>query len=593
MKIKNKILHILKKNSQGLSISEIAKKSNVHRHTASRYILELKAKEVINIRKVGPTKLCFYNEKNIKGFSSIIPLLLIASFIFISLLYFHPIQSFDKTNPSANIINTQSYPTQYGNWTINFATNGTSDLIIAPSDGTSWKDIEPIEVLCGNVPVQFQKKSDYIFVPKYSCSEDSTLINKVLTSGVHNLKFNFGSSSSYAHNLAGQTICEVPFSNIVYEFNDSSGQDILTIDSSGNLYIKASSVNPSAASIPSSTNGFGISVSGTNEFMFNRTHAYLKGTINDGSVPSAGANDVLIRNASDGTNLTLFQGTGNLYTLGAAVYQGGQAGCSDEIACGDGSYSDWNGTRDWLCNITSFGCDFYNFNPDKDCTTLCKGAQPGTGCSSGSCTWGTDCNLECQGTSGDANCKRYNSCSGGSCAGTTNCPANYHCSSGSGCVNSPSIQCNTTDFCSDSTTRCTGKTCDGSGNCNVADDCAACPTSCVSGNNCKDYTGNCANGVCTISNCAVGKYCTGGSCTSGACNSDAHCADDLAGDNRWCTGNSCNGNGGCTTDYGCTCNVDHCGAICDINHPCGGDDCCDPRGCFCYDPGGAACPAII
>jgi len=44
MKIKNKILHILKKNSQGLSISEIAKKSNVHRHTASRYTLELKAR---------------------------------------------------------------------------------------------------------------------------------------------------------------------------------------------------------------------------------------------------------------------------------------------------------------------------------------------------------------------------------------------------------------------------------------------------------------------------------------------------------------------------------------------------------------------
>lgn len=748
---------------------------------------------MINIRKDGPTKLCLYNGKNIKGFSSIIPLLVIASALFISLLYFYPILSYNQINPSANIINTQSYPTQYGNWTINFVTNGTSDLSIIPSGGTSWKDIEPIEVLCGNVPVQFQKKPDRIFVPKYFCPDDSTLINKVLTSGVHALKFTFGSSSSYAHNLAGQTICEVPFTNIVYEFNDSSGQDVLTVDSSGNLYIKASTVTENSASVPSSTNGLSISVSGTNELMLNRTHAYLKGTINEGSVPSAGSNDVLIKNATNGVNLTLFNGTGYLFTLGTAVYNGSQAGCPSDTSdwvcnpsSGDIEYKDYfcnissgdcawrfvGNTKEtcsdtcsdsgdnWLnqdnitdcelctdshttcsqdcstlydycdgstvydlqCGTTdestpnSLLCTSYCFNssgstgsgveyPYKGtgctsgkcdtslCDTGCSNCVDATGCSGGSCTTqncpdntkcngdtctssgycgygaysvcssdkctagkeglrctggsctyetgeyiydsdcdsgyycsgGTcdtgacnttfhctgdnkcqstcdgsgncntdyncqDCNLECQGTSGDANCKRYNSCSDGACAGTTNCPANYHCSSGSGCVNSPSIQCNTTDYCSDSTTRCTGKTCDGNGNCNVGDECSACPTSCV--NVCQDYTGNCDNGVCTTTNCASGDYCDSGSCTSGHCDNTDFCDGPKRCDFKDCDSGSCSLEGGCDcADDDSTDGVPSiggtCGAECDEHGDCGGcakDQyaCCDFDTCTCY-----------
>ncbi len=59
MNTEKKIVRILKKNKQGLSISELAKKLKIHRHTVSRYIMELKGSGVVSVRKVGPTKLCY------------------------------------------------------------------------------------------------------------------------------------------------------------------------------------------------------------------------------------------------------------------------------------------------------------------------------------------------------------------------------------------------------------------------------------------------------------------------------------------------------------------------------------------------------
>ena len=54
-----KIIHHLKKNPQGLMISEIADALNVHRHTITKYIYRLEGMGLIKIRKVGIAKLCY------------------------------------------------------------------------------------------------------------------------------------------------------------------------------------------------------------------------------------------------------------------------------------------------------------------------------------------------------------------------------------------------------------------------------------------------------------------------------------------------------------------------------------------------------
>jgi predicted ArsR family transcriptional regulator len=60
-----KIIKILAKHSEGLSITEIAKILGVHRHTITKYIYQLIGAGVVYQRKVGPAKL-FYLSKKVK-----------------------------------------------------------------------------------------------------------------------------------------------------------------------------------------------------------------------------------------------------------------------------------------------------------------------------------------------------------------------------------------------------------------------------------------------------------------------------------------------------------------------------------------------
>jgi predicted transcriptional regulator len=56
------IINILRKNPDGLTITSIAQLTGMHRHTATKYVYELKGAGVINERDVGSAKLCYLRE---------------------------------------------------------------------------------------------------------------------------------------------------------------------------------------------------------------------------------------------------------------------------------------------------------------------------------------------------------------------------------------------------------------------------------------------------------------------------------------------------------------------------------------------------
>ncbi len=63
-KYAEKIIKILSKHPEGLSITEIANFLGVHRHTITKYIYQLLGAGIIQQRKVGPAKLFYLRLKN-------------------------------------------------------------------------------------------------------------------------------------------------------------------------------------------------------------------------------------------------------------------------------------------------------------------------------------------------------------------------------------------------------------------------------------------------------------------------------------------------------------------------------------------------
>jgi DNA-binding Lrp family transcriptional regulator len=61
--IEERIVEILKKNPEGLTIVDIAKKLNMHRHTTSKYVYGLARAGVIRQRKIGVASLCYLNHE--------------------------------------------------------------------------------------------------------------------------------------------------------------------------------------------------------------------------------------------------------------------------------------------------------------------------------------------------------------------------------------------------------------------------------------------------------------------------------------------------------------------------------------------------
>lgn len=63
MEIEERIIGLLKKDTEGITISDIAEKLELHRHTITKYIYRLEGRETIKIRKIGIAKLCYLNDK--------------------------------------------------------------------------------------------------------------------------------------------------------------------------------------------------------------------------------------------------------------------------------------------------------------------------------------------------------------------------------------------------------------------------------------------------------------------------------------------------------------------------------------------------
>ncbi len=62
--IKERIIEILKKHPEGLTIIELSRILGVHRHTLTKYVYQLIGEGLIYQRKVGTAKLCYLRELN-------------------------------------------------------------------------------------------------------------------------------------------------------------------------------------------------------------------------------------------------------------------------------------------------------------------------------------------------------------------------------------------------------------------------------------------------------------------------------------------------------------------------------------------------
>jgi hypothetical protein len=104
---------------------------------------------------------------------------------------------------SITIINVQSYPTVYGNWTVRFNTTGIANLTITPINNTKFgRDLEFLELRCGSNTVNPMYDGKSVFYENWTCSEEGRIIDKVLKPGKHTLEFRFGDDVEYAYNMA-------------------------------------------------------------------------------------------------------------------------------------------------------------------------------------------------------------------------------------------------------------------------------------------------------------------------------------------------------------------------------------------------------
>ena len=112
------------------------------------------------------------------------------------------------------IINVQSYPIVGGNWTVNFTTVGTGDLVITAINETTFgeslpDDLKFLELNDGTQILTPIISGNTVTYPNYSSTEQGFETSQVLTSGVHNLMFEFGNDVGYANNNAGDAWCDI------------------------------------------------------------------------------------------------------------------------------------------------------------------------------------------------------------------------------------------------------------------------------------------------------------------------------------------------------------------------------------------------
>ncbi len=92
-------------------------------------------------------------------------------------------------NPPLIILNPESRPSVFDNWTINFVMKEQGTLIIRGVNGTFFEyDVKPISLLCDGKEIGVIYKGAKLYYDSLNCSRGSlTLL--VLTSGRHNIEF--------------------------------------------------------------------------------------------------------------------------------------------------------------------------------------------------------------------------------------------------------------------------------------------------------------------------------------------------------------------------------------------------------------------
>ena len=135
----------------------------------------------------------------------------------------------------------------------------------------------------------------------------------------------------------------------LWQAKAQDGTVVMTVDSAGNLDIVATTVQTNTAPPASGlTNSFIIKNSAANKFVFNKTNAYITGSIleNQAFLPATNGDDLVVKNSA-GIAVALFDATtGNIYlkakSCGACVPScagkpcGTSDGCSGTCAVGSG-----------------------------------------------------------------------------------------------------------------------------------------------------------------------------------------------------------------------------------------------------------------
>jgi len=105
---------------------------------------------------------------------------------------------------SFQIFNVQSYPIVGDSWTTSFNATNKADLKITPFNGTLFnQDLEFVSLKCGDRVVEPTELTDlYVKFDNYYCFSESHFEVKVLTSGKHTLRFEFGNDVDYSYNNA-------------------------------------------------------------------------------------------------------------------------------------------------------------------------------------------------------------------------------------------------------------------------------------------------------------------------------------------------------------------------------------------------------
>ncbi|MFH0973350.1 MAG: hypothetical protein V1817_01000, partial [Candidatus Micrarchaeota archaeon] len=151
------------------------------------------------------------------------------------------------------VLNVHSHPQLYGNWTVNFETNGIADLTITATrdlnyteNYTRWSDYSEngsvfdlrfLEIRCGDRVVPYEwigsncwKSECSVRIANFSCNETASENSLVLKARRHVLRFDFGGQQAFAYNDEWTT----PTS--VYDKCDENDPATNTIDSDIGTY---------------------------------------------------------------------------------------------------------------------------------------------------------------------------------------------------------------------------------------------------------------------------------------------------------------------------------------------------------------------